>query len=253
MEVVKSSAIVGALLCTFILAAYYGARYAAPLLPFAWEKALVDGPPELEVERSTAQAARQRELEVLAARVASVMDLPPDIDITVHYVEDDQVNAFATLGGHVVVFSGLWDTLDSENARAMLLGHEIAHVVNRDPIRGARGTLMTSRVVGVVFGSADIFGGLAATGSLLPGLHFSQEQERQADADAAQAVNRLCGHFNGATDLFEGMRALTEAHGEPPAFLSSHPHLDARIEALDRLARENGWRLDGEKVPAPSS
>ena len=46
--------------------------------------------------------------------------------MTVHAVQDPTVNAFATLGGHVFVFTGLVDSLDSENGLAMVLAHELA-------------------------------------------------------------------------------------------------------------------------------
>ncbi len=171
--------------------------------------------------------------------------------IDVHYVESDTVNALATLGGHIVVFEGLWKLLDSENAAAMLLGHEIAHVKNRDPIRSASGALLVSLAIGTLLDDAGMVENLAGMGSLLTALHFSREQETQADSDAARAVVKLYGHLNGATDLFARMQTVAKEVKQPPAFLASHPHLEARIASLRRQASRNGWTFQGDTKPLP--
>jgi predicted Zn-dependent protease len=223
------------------------ARLAAPLLPFTWEIALAERMPRPDIGKETAGSPTQRTLAALTARVAAASDLPADMVISVHYVETDTVNAFATLGGHIVVFEGLWKLLDSENAAAMLIAHEIAHVKNRDPIRSVSGALFASLVAGALFG--DI--GIADMGNVLTALHFSREQETRADSDAARAVVKLYGHLNGAADLFDRMRAAAIDAKQPPAFLASHPYLADRIVNLRRQAGRNGWNLRGEKKPLP--
>ena len=252
-DVVKSSVVVIALVAAVIFGAYMGARLLAPLLPFAWERALAEGMDQGGIEVTTDAHPTQRYLTALAARVAAASDLPPDMVITVHYVEDESVNAFATLGGHVVVFSGLWKRLDSENAAAMLLGHEIAHVKYRDPIRSTSGVLLASLAVGILFGDIGIVDDLASMGSVLTALHFSREQERQADSAAARAVYRLYGHLDGATDLFDQLRNVSNEASEPPALISSHPHLGERIASLRREAGHNGWTFEGDKKPLPDT
>ena len=66
-----------------------------------------------------------------------------------HYDASDTVNAFATLGGHVVIYRGLLEKLPNENVVAMVVAHEIAHIKHRDPVaalgRGVAITLATER------------------------------------------------------------------------------------------------------------
>ena len=111
------------------------------------------------------------------------MDLPAEMQITVHYASDDTVNAMATLGGNIVVFQGLIDTVDSENALAMVLAHEIAHVRHRHPIvamgRGFTVMLALSALSGVGDGMIQQWVGSMG---MLPMLAFSREQEEAADA-----------------------------------------------------------------------
>ena len=250
-DVAKSAAIVIALFAVVIVGSYLVARLVAPLLPFAWERALSERMAQAALETARAQSPTQRYLTQLAARVAEASALPADMAVTVHYVEGDTVNAFATLGGHIVVFEGLWMLLDSENAAAMLLGHEIAHVKNRDPIRSASGALLASLAAGILLDDVSVIDNLVGVSNLLTALHFSREQETRADLDAARAVVELYGHLNGATDLFARMQAVAKAQIQPPDFLASHPHLAERIAKLRRQAERNGWSFQGDKKPLP--
>ena len=250
-EVAKSSAIVIALLAVVVVGSYVAARLVAPLLPFAWEQTLTERVSQAGIDTDAAESPTKRYLASLAARVAAASDLPADMVITIHYVEGDTVNAFATLGGHIVVFEGLWRLLDSENAVAMLLGHEIAHVKNRDPIRSASGALLASLAAGILLNDIGLVDDLVGMGSLLTALHFSREQETQADRDAAKAVVELCGHLNGTTDLFARLQTVALDVNRPPAFLASHPHVEARIANLQRLASDNSWTFQGERKPLP--
>ena len=74
-------------------------------------------------------------LQSLADRAVAAAELPDDMSITVHYVDDDTVNAFATLGGNLVFYRGLLERLPNENALAMVVAHEVAHIKHRHPIR----------------------------------------------------------------------------------------------------------------------
>lgn len=79
-----------------------------------------------EEQRLTPEAAARARLRALAAKLAAVMSLPPGMDVTVHYADEKAVNAMATLGGNVVFYRGLLERLDSEDAVATVLAHEIA-------------------------------------------------------------------------------------------------------------------------------
>ena len=46
-------------------------------------------------------------LDEVTQKVLSSFDLPKEMKITFHYVNEDTVNAFATLGGHIVLYRGL--------------------------------------------------------------------------------------------------------------------------------------------------
>lgn len=186
----------------------------------------------------------QRYVEDLTRRIAARMHPPDDLNIRVHVVKGPP-NAAATLGGHIFVLEGLLRTLDSENSLAMVLAHELAHCINRDPLRSVgRGLLLD-----IALSSA---GGGGLAGSQLLMRRYSREQEAAADRDALLALNAHYGHVGGATRLFEVLRPVDpksrpEARGPMREVLSTHPAIDRRIEAIRASAAENGWPARGTR------
>lgn len=193
-------------------------------------------------------------LQQLAARLVIEQGLPPDMSITLHYVDEPTVNAFATLGGNVVVFRGLIAKMPSENALSMVIAHEIAHVKLRHPISMlGRGLAIGVAVATLSSGAgSDIAGRTLGHAGLLTALNFSRSQERAADAEALGALVRQYGHAAHATEVF---RILGEEAArmpiDPPVFLRTHPLDQDRIDAIAAAARANDWALEGDLQPIP--
>jgi peptidase M48-like protein len=61
---------------------------------------------------------------------------PRKIPFQFHVVQTDEINAFATPNGIVVVYSGLLEMLENEAQLAAILGHEIAHATHEHTWRG---------------------------------------------------------------------------------------------------------------------
>ena len=224
-----SVAIIFALVLTLSSLAGYLVRY----VPFAQEKALLSGLNSAWFKPQETDAARQKQqyLQTLADQLADKMALPSDMTITVHYSADKTVNAMATLGGNIMVFQGLIDVLPNENALAMVMAHEIAHIQHRHPImalgRGFTVMLALSAMTGVGDGMMQQWVGSMG---MLTLLSFSREQEAEADADALQALLRQYGHVDGASAFFE--YAAGQSRLELTAMLSSHPGLEERIARI---------------------
>jgi predicted Zn-dependent protease len=172
------------------------------------------------------------------------MDLPPEMRITVHYADVDEVNAYATFGGHVVINRGLMEKLPSENALAMVMAHEIAHIKHRHPIRSlgrAAVVIIALMAVAGVQGN-DVVGTIIGDTGALTLLSFSRGQESEADRSALEAVAGVYGHVAGALDLYT---VLLEAHAEgqfsAPSFMRTHPLTGDRIDDLKAVQYEKGW------------
>ena len=230
------------------LAVYVPFEIEQDLIPEMWTQI------ESTTESETSNQTREY-MQSLSDRLAVHMQLPEKMEITVHYVEDDIVNAFATIGGHIFIYQGLLNQLHSENALAMVIAHEMAHVHHRHPIiamgRGVVIGLLLSAISGA---SSDLFVGQVVNETgLIAMLTFNRDQEREADITALNAVNGLYHHVAGTNDLF---KALMQAHPdeiEPPVFLSTHPVTQDRIDDLIEYARDKGWDTDTELTPIPQN
>ncbi|MEE9424511.1 MAG: M48 family metallopeptidase [Methylococcales bacterium] len=180
----------------------------------------------------------QTYLQTLADTLVVNQGLDDDMSITVHYVDDDTVNAFATLGGHVIIFKGLLQKMPHENALSMVMAHEIAHIKHRDPIislgRGLTVYLALSSIVGI--GNNSTFEQVLGQTGLLTMMSFSREQESAADRTALLTLKRYYGHLKGAATLFKLLQK-EEAEHSAPSFFNSHPLTKDRIKAVMGFAK----------------
>ena len=203
--------------------------WLGPMIPFAWEARAMPGFSNDALNQ--AQEDTQDRLRALAEQVEDVMDLPPGMHVTVHFASDPTVNAFATFGGHVVVFAGLLDMLESEEAVAALLAHEFAHVRERHVIQSATSGLLLLLVWAMTLGDGTL-GGATSGLAGLPVLARTRDMEREADAVALEASLALYGHAGGYFALFAMLQGqVNDRANDVPLFLKSHPDPAARMAA----------------------
>lgn len=162
--------------------------------------------------------------------------------------ESEELNALAYPGGLIVVTSGLLDQVESENELAFVLGHELAHFRNRDHMRGlGRGVLFS--VMLVVVSGSDGGADLGATIADLTLRGFSRKQESAADEFGLGLVQQEYGHVADAWRFFEHI----DNEGVEPSrlmeYLSTHPSSNDRVEALIKIAADNGWLITGDITP----
>jgi len=233
-------------------------------VPFTWEQAVADHFVENMMTSADAEAqqgaassvdparfeAAENAIQALGAALQQSMALPPEIELRFHLIEEDMPNAFATLGGHIFVTTGLLDVLSSENALAMVMAHEMAHIKYRHPIqamsRGALIQLLLAIITGAD-GSASVQGLLSQTG-LFTVLSFNRGMESSADREARELMINHYGHLAGADEFFRQMLSQTEGQ-RWPEFFSTHPGLENRIDQLKADARH----ADKGNDPIPMS
>jgi predicted Zn-dependent protease len=232
---------VGLVVLAVTVVLYFTAGWLARLVPFATERSWVGDRVlglELAPSSSPDRAAIETYLQTLSDDLAAVMDLPKAMIVQVHYADLRVPNAFATLGGHMVVTSELYRLMPSENALAMVLAHEIAHLKRRDPIAALGGGASLALALALVSGEAD---GLVPQLATLVALGYSRSTEAGADAEALAALTARYGHAGGAASVFEVLARQRDAlTGTLPSFLSTHPADDERIANLARAA--DGWQ-----------
>lgn len=202
-------------------------------------------------ETTVSNPALQDYLQSVADQVAEAMDIEESMPITLHYSDDNLVNAYATIGGHVYFFKGLLSLLPHENALSMLMAHEFSHVTLRHTAKGLGGGLTLALGSSLMGLSTEnhLFGFATA----LTSTRFSRKMETEADRSALHAVNTMYGHVDGADALFNLFMQQRGENGSTQfeKFLSTHPLDEQRISRVYRLADENGWLTRGAITALP--
>ena len=169
------------------------------------------------------------------------------------------VNAFALPGGYVYVTRGLLAYLENEAQLAMVLGHEIGHVLGRHSSRQAFEAqrnqlgLIGAAVLGGVLGGGNVAEGVlnyGGAGLQLLQLKNSRGAEREAD-QAGVAYTEFAGYdATQAARFFVALQRLGAESGQSiPNFLSTHPDPGERAQTIPQLAAQ--YDPQGTEVDAP--
>ncbi len=229
-------------LCLLVAIFLYFSPVIAKKIPFSAEKQFIK-PYEYLISKYFPHETNEvveAYLHGLSEGISAAMGLSSEIEIDMHYLDSDEVNAFTTLGGHVFVTKGLIETVKTENALAMVVAHELAHQKNRDPIsslgRGVALQLIFSSLFND-YGTVDL-GWLSDAGLM----YFSREQEQAADIEALFALNSYYGHVAGYDEFFNAIYdPELESGSKIENVLSSHPETGERIEVLRDKIEEFGF------------
>ena len=167
----------------------------------------------------------------------------------VHIRKASSVNALALPGGHIIVFTGLLDKITSENELAFAFAHEMGHYANRDHLRGVGRAFVFITISTFLFGSDSNISQMLANALNITELSFSRKQEARADEFALDLLNCAYGNVAGATDLFKRLPKEQDP-GKIGHYFASHPENLKRINHLNEIIKERGYKLGKEK-PLP--
>lgn len=161
-------------------------------------------------------------------------------------IQDDKtVNAFALPGGKVAVYSGLLPVTEDETGLAVVVGHEVAHILARHGQERMSQQLLvqlggmaletalqqkpveTRRIFQAVYGIG------AEVGVMMP---FSRSQE--SEADHIGLILMAKAGYDPARAVAFWRRMQRQSGAEPPEFLSTHPANERRIEELQEKLPE---------------
>ncbi|MEQ9167150.1 MAG: M48 family metalloprotease [Fulvivirga sp.] len=160
----------------------------------------------------------------------------------VHIIHDDEVlNAFATPGGYIYVYTGLIKYLDEADDLAGVLGHEIAHADLRHTSSNLQKQYGIQVLLSILLGQdagqlTKIAGQVAGT---VAGLSFSREFEAEADDRAVEYNAKTKYACDGVKNFFQKLEDEGAAGGTPE-FLSTHPSPETRVADITAKATELG-------------
>ncbi len=143
------------------------------------------------------------------------------------------VNAFALPGGFIYVTRGLLAHLENEAQLAVVLGHEIGHVVGRHGSKAMwRQQFGTGALLLGAIGGQAVFGGntaenvmnLGGTATQLLFLKYGRGAESESDQLGVEYAALTGYDASQAAAFFRSLKRLGEQSGqELPGLLSSHP------------------------------
>ncbi|MEO0756374.1 MAG: M48 family metallopeptidase [Cyanobacteria bacterium J06648_16] len=154
----------------------------------------------------------------------------PGIPYTFQVVNDDSVNAFATMGGYVYVTTGLLAEADNEAEVAGVIGHEIGHIAYKHSLERMKQAAISQGIAGALGLGNDQLVGLGVEVALH--LPASREAEYASDEHGFVTMGEA-GYDQSGMVTF--MQKLVREGGSPPEFLSTHPHADNRVDSLQDM------------------
>ncbi|MFK0733431.1 MAG: M48 family metalloprotease [Gloeotrichia echinulata IR180] len=167
-----------------------------------------------------------RYVEQIGRRLVANSDRP-NLPYTFQVVEDDSINAFATLGGYVYVHTGLLKVADNEAELASVLAHEIGHIGGKHLIKQMRQKAIASGIATATGLDRNQAVGIGVE------LALNRPRSRQDEFDADQRGLRTLTRSGYAQSAMVSFMKKLVAKGSTPAFLSTHPATGDRIKKLN--------------------
>ena len=190
------------------------------------------------------QVAYVRQVGTRLAEAAQRADIAWQFNVA----DDAEANAFALPGGYVYVTRGLLTLVNSEDELAGVMGHEMAHVLERHAARrvGAATPLavlfgVPALALGAV--SPTLGGIVAGTGRLASDAllaPYNRDQEHEADARGIALAARAGWGPGGLGTFLHTLEGEERLGGRDPnrtRFLSTHPSTPERAHRIEAAAR----------------
>ena len=168
---------------------------------------------------------------------------------TFHFfvVASPDINAFAGPGGYVGINSALIIQAKNESELAAVLAHEISHVTqghlarSMQKMKGVELSALAGLLASIAIGAYNPNAAAGAMSATMAGaqesmLHFSRENEEEADRIGMQVLYNADFNPYSMPNFFETLQRAQRMYGTVPEFLSTHPLTTNRIADTESRA-----------------
>lgn len=217
--------------CYWYVVPWFAEKVAANI-PYSYEKSLGD----MMYENTITHYQQNDSLSAKLNDFVSVIDFETEYPVQVRVVHENEMNAFAMPGGHIIVFDQLLKKIKTKDELAALLAHEVAHVHYRHSLKSIFRSLSGYLIISLIFNDINgISAVLADNSNMLVNLGYSRSLESQADEKAAEVLRKNGLKMEGLVDLFT---LLSEGNkdAEYLKLLSTHPLTGDRIQFAKQMA-----------------
>ena len=161
---------------------------------------------------------------------------------SVGIIDTDEINAFATSGGHILVSRGLLNCVTSEDALAAVLAHEIAHIQLEHSLKAIKTSRITDAITKTTFATmsvlsegefqefTDVFGD--AVDEIVAEMvdsGYSKSQEYEADETALEIMEATGYNPLAMNDM---LNVLKQNQKSKSGFSVTHPSPEDRLKNL---------------------
>ena len=254
-----------AVVVTVLGVVWEGPRLVDPVaraVPMRWEEVIGRQITEKFVQQTPecTGASGKVALQLLAERLTKT--LPYSLPVKLQVRHSQVINAFALPGGYIVVFQGLVRAARSSEEMAGVLAHEMAHQIQRHPMRGLVRSIGLRMISGAMIGNFSVTATSGTYfGETLFSLSYNREDESEADRLGVEMLNKANIRGDGLVDFFTRYQGESEARpGSQSALdatqehlmslLSTHPSGPERITTIRSLVHGKGDALTKEQWKA---
>jgi predicted Zn-dependent protease len=174
----------------------------------------------------------------------------PDVsEWRVHVIDDPKtVNAFATTGGDLYVYSGLVLLADDGAELAGVLAHEVGHVALYHVQRQMVDAVGLGALIGIGLGRNPGAASqlAAAVGGKAAMLANSRGDEKEADEWGVVHANEAGYDPNGLVRFFRKLQAQEGKTSAALGWLSDHPTTPSRVDDVSRIIRDRKLGATGQ-------
>jgi len=150
--------------------------------------------------------------------------------------DNDMVNAWALPGGKCAVYTGLLPVAKNEDGLAIVMAHEVAHVIARHGAERASHSMIGAvGVAGMAMTDMDKRDKLIVLSAYGLGLALPFSRTQESEADQLGLYIAADAGFDPREAIPLWRRMGKEKKGAPPEFMSTHPSSKTRIQQL------RGW------------
>jgi Zn-dependent protease with chaperone function len=236
VELVVIGAVIAALLGAATLLVQPLTQAIVAVLPAAVDEKLAEVVSLGMAQEERASAFEQARVARLFAEVLAAVPAEHRAYVataTVVAIDNDTINAMASPGGHVFVYTGLMDQADDDGLRGVL-AHEVAHAVYRHGLQGlVRSQLFNLGLAWLLGDVGELEKLVVGQGASLLSLAYSRAQEDECDGYALQLADAQGWSLVGMVKLY---RAFPESGA--PELLATHPDSADRARRIEEhLAR----------------
>lgn len=174
-------------------------------------------------------------------------------DLPWHFgvIDSNDVNAFAAPGGYVLITKGLYLRLTSEAQLAGVLGHEIAHVVQKHHLKVMQKQALLD--AGTSFLKEKISKNkltqrAVSTGAEISARNLDKSAEFEADSMGTVLAARAGYEAYGLAEVLQDMETINNNDGRVALLFQTHPHPDDRLAQLSLVSGDQMDKISGGKT-----